>query len=64
MLTDRETEVVAHVAKGFNNNQIAKMMFISSSTVAGHLSRTCLKLNVANGSRSEVAAIAVRTVLI
>ena len=63
-LTDRETEVVAHVAKGFSNNQIADMMHISSSTVAGHLSRACLKLNVSNGSRSQVAAIAVRSGLI
>ena len=63
-LTDRETEVVAHVAKGLNNNQIAELMFISSSTVASHLSRACMKLEVSNGSRSHVAAVAVRIGLI
>lgn len=63
-LTDREIEVVAHVAKGLSNNQIADVMHISSSTVAGHLSRACLKLEVSNGSRSQVAAIAVRSGLI
>jgi two-component system NarL family response regulator len=63
-LTDRETEVVAHVAKGLNNNQIAEAMFISSSTVASHLHSACMKLDVSNGSRSHVAAVAVRVGLI
>lgn len=64
VLTDRETEVVAHVAKGLNNNQIAEAMFISNSTVASHLSSACMKLGVSNGSRSHVAAVAVRIGLI
>lgn len=63
-LTDRETEVVAHVATGHHNEEIAEMMFISASTVASHLSSACMKLNVANGSRSHVAAVAVRQGLI
>lgn len=44
-LTDREIDVIKHVAKGLSNKQIANAMFISESTIKFHLQNASKKLN-------------------
>ena len=55
-LTAREVEVLALVAQGHTNRQIADRLVISERTVASHLSHMFTKLNLA--SRSAATAYA------
>jgi class 3 adenylate cyclase/DNA-binding CsgD family transcriptional regulator/tetratricopeptide (TPR) repeat protein len=57
-LTAREVEVLALVADGRTNRQIAETLFISDKTASVHVSRILTKLGVAG--RGEAAAIAHR----
>jgi DNA-binding CsgD family transcriptional regulator/tetratricopeptide (TPR) repeat protein len=57
-LTPREAEVLALVAAGRSNRQIAQALFISPKTAAVHVSNILAKLGVAG--RVEAAAIAHR----
>ncbi|HEX7738296.1 MAG TPA: response regulator transcription factor, partial [Marmoricola sp.] len=57
-LTRRELEILALVAEGRTNGQIAKQLFISTKTVSVHVSNILAKLNAAG--RTEAAAIARR----
>jgi DNA-binding CsgD family transcriptional regulator len=57
-LTPREAEVLALVAAGHSNRQIAQALFISPKTVGVHVSNILAKLGVAG--RVEAAAIAHR----
>ena len=57
-LTRREREVLALVAQGRTNRQIADELFISENTAGVHVSNILGKLGVA--SRTEAAAVAVR----
>jgi DNA-binding CsgD family transcriptional regulator len=57
-LTPREAEVLALVAAGRSNRQIAQALFISPKTVSVHVSNILAKLGVAG--RGEAAAIAHR----
>jgi ATP/maltotriose-dependent transcriptional regulator MalT len=57
-LTPREREVLALVADGRTNRQIADELFISEKTASVHVSNILAKLNVSN--RSEAAAVAHR----
>jgi DNA-binding CsgD family transcriptional regulator len=57
-LTAREAEVLALVAAGRSNRQIAQALFISPKTVGVHVSNILAKLGVAG--RVEAAAIAHR----
>jgi two-component system response regulator DevR len=43
-LTDREIDVIKHVAKGLSTKQIAMAMFISESTIKFHLQNASRKL--------------------
>jgi DNA-binding NarL/FixJ family response regulator len=43
-LTDRELDVIKHVAKGLSTKQIASAMFISESTIKFHLQNASRKL--------------------
>jgi len=53
-LTPREREVLAWVAEGRTNRQIADALFISDKTASVHVSNILAKLGVAN--RAEAAA--------
>jgi DNA-binding CsgD family transcriptional regulator len=57
-LTPREAEVLALVAAGRSNRQVAEALFISPKTVGVHVSNILAKLGVAG--RVEAAAIAHR----
>ena len=57
-LTDREREVLALVAAGRSNGQIATALFISPKTASVHVSNILAKLGV--GGRIEAAAVAHR----
>lgn len=61
-LTDREREVLASVATGATNRQIATTLFISEKTASVHVSNIMRKLSAAN--RGEAAAIAVKEGLV
>ncbi len=54
LLTQREVEVLALVAEGMSNKQIATTLFISVNTVRNHLVRISRRLEA--GSRTEVVA--------
>jgi two-component system NarL family response regulator len=61
-LTDREMQVLKLVAKGMNNRDIAKELFISENTVKNHVRNILEKLQI--HSRMEAVMIAVREKLI
>ena len=61
-LTPREGEILALVAQGRSNGEIAKQLFISAKTVSVHVSNILAKLDAS--SRTEAAAIARRRGLI
>lgn len=57
-LTPREMEVLQHVAKGMNNREIAKALYISENTVKNHVRNILEKLHL--HSRMEAVVYAVR----
>jgi len=61
-LTEREIEVLKLVARGMNNRDIAKELFISENTVKNHVRNILEKLQI--HSRMEAVMIAVRENLI
>ncbi|MDT3438999.1 MULTISPECIES: response regulator [Pseudofrankia] len=61
-LTDREMEVLRLVAKGMNNRDIAKQLFISENTVKNHIRNILEKLQL--HSRMEAVVYAVREKLL
>ena len=58
-LTQRESEVLALVARGLTNRQIAGELFISEKTAGVHVSNILAKLDVI--SRAQAAAVAVQS---
>ena len=61
-LTEREREVLALVAEGLSNSQIASKLFVSDSTVKFHVSSVLRKLGAA--SRTEAVSVALRDKLV
>ncbi|RAM36965.1 response regulator [Arthrobacter globiformis] len=55
-LTNREREVLAAVAHGMNNAQIAENLFLSEATVKTHVHRILMKLGVSDRAQAVVAA--------
>ncbi len=58
LLTEREREVVALVAEGLSNPDIAERWYVSQSTVRTHVSRAMTKLNARD--RAQLVVIAYR----
>lgn len=55
-LTEREIEVLQHVAAGWNNQRIARALGVSEKTVRNHVSNIFAKLRVADRSEAIVRA--------
>jgi DNA-binding NarL/FixJ family response regulator len=55
-LTEREREVLAHVAAGRSNDEIATALVVSSETVKTHLKRMYAKLGVRDRAQAVVVA--------
>ena len=62
VLTDREREVVALVAHGLSNEQIAARLFVSPLTAKTHVNRSMTKLGVRD--RAQLVVIAYQTGLV
>lgn len=61
-LTEREREVLALVARGYTNKQIADTLFVTEKTARNHVSHILDKLGLSR--RSEAAAFAVEHKLV
>jgi len=61
-LTEREREVLALVARGYTNKQIADTLYVSEKTARNHVSHILEKLELSR--RSEAAAFAVENKLV
>lgn len=57
MLTDREAEVLYSLTQGINYKQIAKLLFISESTVKTHINNIFTKLNVNDRTQAVLYAL-------
>lgn len=57
-LSDREREILGHLAQGLSNAQIAHCIFLSEGTVRNHVSSLLSKLGVKD--RTQAAILAVR----
>lgn len=62
LLTDREREVMAHVAAGLTNDEIAEKLYISPTTAKTHVSRTMIKLGARD--RAQLVVFAYETGLV
>lgn len=58
LLTERELELLAHLADGATNNEIADTLHISPKTVSRHRENIMKKLNLRN--RTELVKFAIR----
>lgn len=56
MLTEREREVLRHVARGRSNDEIAASLFISPHTAKTHVKNTMLKLGAHDRAQLVIAA--------
>jgi DNA-binding NarL/FixJ family response regulator len=61
-LTDREQEVLALVADGLSNHEIAKRLFLSPATAKTHVSRAMIKLRARD--RAQLVVIAYESGLV
>jgi len=61
-LTPRELQVLALMAQGLSNPEIAKQLMVSRSTAKAHVSNILSKLEVSN--RAEAIALAIRKKLV
>lgn len=62
VLTVREREIMALVARGLSNNEIAELLTISPATVKTHVSRAMLKLG--SRDRAQLVVLAYQTGLV
>ena len=61
-LTDREREIVALVAEGLTNDEIAERLVISPMTVKTHVNRSMVKLDLRD--RAQLVVVAYQTGLV
>ena len=57
LITDRELEILQHVAEGLSNAQIAKALWVTEQTVKFHLSNVYRKLGVSNRTKASRYAL-------
>lgn len=62
VLTEREREIMALVAKGLSNDQLAELLTISPATVKTHVSRAMVKLDARD--RAQLVVLAYQTGLV
>jgi DNA-binding CsgD family transcriptional regulator len=62
VLTDREREVLARVAAGMSNDEIAAALFMSPLTAKTHINRMMTKLGARD--RAQLVVIAYETGLV
>jgi DNA-binding NarL/FixJ family response regulator len=55
-LTEREREIVTHVAAGLSNDEIAERLFVSPATAKTHVSRAMIKLGARDRAQLVVLA--------
>ena len=56
-ITNREKEILIHLAQGRTNKEISQLLMLSTSTVRNHISSIFTKLRITN--RSQATAIAI-----
>jgi DNA-binding NarL/FixJ family response regulator len=61
-LSEREREVLRHIATGMSNTEIAKTLFLSEGTVKNYVSMIFSKLGVTD--RTQAAILAIRSGLV
>jgi DNA-binding NarL/FixJ family response regulator len=62
MLTQREREVLALVARGLSNDEIARQLFVSPATAKTHVNRAMAKLDARD--RAQLVVVAYETGLV
>lgn len=62
-LTNRETEILDHLAKGYTHKQVADNLFVSPETVRCHLKNIYQKLHVHSKSEAINKVFNLRTIL-
>ena len=56
-LTDRELDVLRYMARGYSNQDIARLMVVSNATVHSHVSRILAKLEVSSRTQAVIYAM-------
>lgn len=56
-LTEREVEILGHVAQGLTNDEIADKLVVSERTVRTHVSNILAKLQLANRTQAALYAL-------